>query len=416
MKMEKSEKRDLTKFWLSWRATCDIRKCMDAEAVRRACADIPEAMADVDGVVADAHYVMRTSNWDMARLVRSPRAVERLKKFDSAGEDQAASRNEDERENVGRGSGGRVDNLGHLTQDGVSSFSAIAENDDDVQHQVQHRQVESLANSGAKVVSEYIDYAPVWMSDDFLSVPSAFELAQTHFYLKPPMNSGLKGETDGRKFKSWLFEEIGSRPGGLSQNLWGWLLKKEMTYVRGLPRPSRLLQVVKDSLGRATPVVMEAPDDTAENIFDRIRKTSDGVAEGAGAAKSFLGYLTEPVGRSGLPRWVAEYDVNDRLGICCKFFNLPISDVFVLELSRKSESPGEKMGHSGLSKRMWKRVGEVLTHVEEKHGFEAIRAIVKGGQVREALLEVVRTCGGVDGKSVDLDCVELLEHFGISVH
>lgn len=72
-----------------------------------------------------------------------------------------------------------------------------------------------------KRISLYGDQAANWTNENS---GSAFELVEGNLYAKKPVN--------GRSFKSYLFEQIGVRKGGLSKNLYGYIKSMLLTMGR----------------------------------------------------------------------------------------------------------------------------------------------------------------------------------------
>lgn len=411
--MAKDNYVDLTNFWLAWRETCAIRLCMNPSALRRTCASVPEVASDPEGVADRARDVMLTTNRALASLVRMPRSVKSLRRFQDADDPEASREFDEELASSDDGDGGReraearraVENNGHFAQDGrASAFPSMAENDDDAVARARvHGEKGVLSNSRAKLVSDYSDYVRGWFEGDLRGV-SAFELIEQHLYAKST-GEAKSGEgaaepmMNGRRLKDYLFEDIGGRPGGLNRNLWGYLLKKETIWVMGRPYPSRLRQVANESF--RMPLVSAREDDEGAADEEASDPTPDAENQMVARAVEILKtYLTSSA-KASQSRWADEYDVNDRIAVCCAFFRHALTDPFVKGLATVRK----------LDPRKDARVSEIFMALKNAGcDAETVRCLFRW-QGQAALREIALTCP-VEGGAPDPACRKLFEHFG----
>ena len=418
--MGKENCKDRTSFWLAWRETCAIRRCIDPKSLVRSCAAVPEVAVDPEGVAAQARDIMRSTNRALAALVRMPRSVKSLKGFlgtdpdglkaPEVAEEELASSDDGHDGPARTENAHAVDDGGHLRQEGGRSpFSAMDESDDDVVARARiHRGNGVLPNAQAKLMSEYSDYVHGWLAGS-LSDVSAFELIEQHLYAKcaEGVESGevsTEPMVDGRKLKDYLFEDIGRRPGGLNKNLWGYLLKKDVVWANGRPYPSRLRQVANESFRQ--PVV--SPREDGGGASDEVPGNGGGdqcpsdvtPQEVQDAVKSLHVFLAASSGRS---RWADVWDVRDRIAACCLFFHYTLSDPFVLGLAKASKS--------SLADRQMKVRRELRGWIE-KSGLDepTLLALFRGWGPNE-VREIALTCP-VKGGVPDPACRELFAHFG----
>ena len=376
-------RKDLTNFWLAWRKTCDVRKCMVADIVRKTCADSPKLAADADSIAEDAIRVVKKTNKAMAGWISSARKVEALKW--ASGNVSAETANDADEGEVGSEAEEAENDAGELV--GNSDFSQAEESDDDAVAKaavVKEGQKYAKANR----VSEFIEYVEPWRRDD-LSVVSAFELIQTNLYA-----TAQKGESDadgrgeplmnGKKLKSYLFEDIGGRAGGLSQNLWGYLLKKQMVYVGGRPYPSRLIMLAKESFKNSVVESIAPGGDSVPAVSSvEVENLKIEIDE---AADVFRKHLDKSWGR---------YSVKARVALCCAFMEYNMCDAFVERISGTS--------------------GKRLSAVKNRCVGEAFMALKDGG----CSVDTVRGLFMGKGQSVLMEyadkddaCCQLVEHFG----
>lgn len=412
--------KDKTSFWLAWRETCAIRKCIDPKSLIRNCAAVPEVAADPDGVAAIARDVMRTTNRALASLVRVPRSVKSLKGFqgiDSDGleapveADEELASSDDGNDEPARAENVRaINDGGHLRPEGgASPFSGVVECDDDsVARERVHREDGVLPNGQAKLVSEYSDYVRGWLTGD-LSDVSAFELVEQHLYAKcakeaKPGEEPAEPMLDGRKLKDYLFEDIGMRPGGLNKNLWGYLLKKDMVWRKGRCYPSWLRHVAKESFRLPVVSLREeggGASDEGGGDGGGGRRPSDVVPQEVGdAVKSLHVFLAASSGRS---RWADVWDARDRIAACCLFFHYTLSDPFVLALAKTSKS--------SLANRQKKVRLELRGWIERSRLDEPTLLALFQGRGPNEVREIALTCP-VEGGAPDPACRRLFEHFG----
>lgn len=189
--------KDLTQFWLAWRETCSIRKCLDTDLLRR---EIP-AMTETEAaeVASQAKYVRRESNHHMGEAISSGMNVKPLKRAFASG----------------------------------ASARGIA-------------------------ISEYIDLVAQWRKGGETGGVMAFELIEADFYAAAERDAE-SGEPllKGKKWKDYLFEDIATRSGGMNRNLCGYLIRHGEWNRNGCGL-SRLQMVAKKSF-RGSAIVRKEP-------------------------------------------------------------------------------------------------------------------------------------------------------------
>lgn len=398
---------DITNFWLAWRELCAIRLCMNAEFVRTRCKDNLAVAERSEEVAQQARDVIETTNRYFAGMIRSPRNVKALKRF----ADKAAA----ERPQSLEGTWADDDqDEGDFESDSLESQQPVASDSpifdfgrrmalatDDPDEQVPSR-IESVRALGddikrGKLVSEYRDLVEGWDRHEELTM-SAFELVEIDLYREAAEKAGdPDGEKEpmlkGRKLKDYLFEDIGGRPGGLCQNLWGYLLKKDVTVVNGRKYPSRLRMVANGSFRNPVedkPVSPDGDGNPNESV-DPNSLESDKEILVRQAGDMLRAYF--------LGRWATEFDVADRVALCCAFFEYVLSDPFVESLV--------PIAKSALSARKNNRVSEVFTFLKVKgFDFDTVRALFRG-QGQRILADIAIA----DKKTSDAACVKLVQHF-----
>ncbi len=397
---------DITNFWLAWRELCSIRLCMNAELVRTKCKDDPVVAKNSEEVAKQARDVVETTNKYFADMIRSPRNVKPLKKF------------------AGKMADGRAQSLDGLSADGdhaegisdpdlpecqqsediggsISSVGlrlsrATEDPDEQLPPRTESRHVMGDDARRGKLVSEYIDLVEGWRRHDEMTT-SAFELVEIDLYQSAEKSEDPVDNEEpmlkGKKLKTYLFEDIGGRPGGLCKNLWGYLLKKDMLVVNGQKYPSRLRMV---AIGSFRNPVEDEPfdpdgDGNSNEPVDPDSLESDKEILVRQAGDVFREYL--------LDRWTTAFDVADKVALCCAFFEYVLSDPFVKDLV--------PIAKSALSVRKNKRVAEVFTFLKMK-GFEfpTVRALfMEDGQ------RILKDIAISNEKTMDDSCVKLVQYF-----
>ena len=356
-------RKDVTNFWKAWRETCDIRECMNVERLRKLKSQ--ELASDAELIAADARDIMRKTNKYLADWISKPRKVAALKGMSAESRDEEVeSGSDEEHETSDARNFSKVDNRGHLaSEEGESVFSNISESDDDNSHYVSVISSAQKFASGRRM-SEFQDYVQLWRSGD-LDVPSAFEFIQVDLY-----NEAQKGEKvgertyqyggeiktepiyepmfKGKKLKDYLFEDIGSRNGGISKNLWGYLLKKEMVRCNGRKYPSRLIMVADKSF-KDSAVEVKGTDDTENQremavAPEEIGRNDIDVEEAASELRKILD-----------KRW-ERYNIKERVVLWCAFMKYNLSDKFVEKVTNTS---GKRLNDVKI-----RCVGEVFTSLK----------------------------------------------------
>ena len=400
---------DITNFWLAWRELCSIRLCMNAELVRTRCKDDPVVVENADEVVEQARDVIETTNRYFAGMIRSPRNVKPLKRF---AEKMAAERSQsleepwvDDNQDEGDYGSDSLDSQQSAASDSpISDFSrrmAWGTEDPDEQMPSRTESVRALGDDikRGKLVSEYMDLVAGWKQHDEM-MTTAFELVEIDLYRESAEKMGLNGSDgkaepmlNGRKLKDYLFEDIGGRPGGLCQNLWGYLLKKDPLVVNGRKFPSRLRMVANASFRNPVEDKLINPDgDEVQNEpVDPESLESDREILERQAGEAFRKYL--------LDRWTTVFDVADRVALCCAFFEYVLSDPFVENLV--------PIAKSALNSRKAKRVSEVFSLLKGKgFEFDTVRMLFCGlGQ------QILKAIAIIDMNTRDDACVKLVRHF-----
>ena len=391
---------DITNFWLAWREICSIRLCMDAGVVRTKCKDIPAVSGEAEKVVEQARDVVETTNWYFAGMIRTPRSVKALKKFAvQTGKDVSECPDQNREEELeaqaerdvplSNETETRSDSGTHLVEG--PSLGSITENPDNVvPAYVGPSQSKRPSLPRGKMVSEYRDLIARWYEKD-MAATSAFELVEIDLYREAAEKSEATGLPDnkepmlnGKKLKDYLFEDIGGRPGGLCQNLWGYLLKKEAS-CWGI---SRLRMVANTSFKNPLLEKNTTKNDQepAEDIHDTNSVSSEESAAVKEVGESFRRYLSE--------RWTVSFDVTDRVVLCCAFFRYVLSDSFVESLV--------PIAKSALNARKTKRVSEVFMFLKDA-GFEFDDVRAMFCDMGQKIL--------ADFASSDPVCMNLMEHF-----
>ena len=409
--------KDLTSFWLAWRKTCAIRTCCSEESLslhNRQCKTASDRIAEPEmkKVSEDAKWVMEVTNGYFAKMIRTPRSVKALKKYaermaaERAGcpgepEDGGRSDAEDLEDSVSPDPSERLemdvrrDDTRHF-KDGPSLADTREDEDDAAIGMRGAFRVADKDTKRGKMISEYRDLVYGWDHHD-RGVTSAFELVEMDLYREAAEQGGSAdsggprdAKLNGKKLKDYLFEDIGGRPGGVCKNLWGYLLKEN-------PSPwgvSRLRMVANQSF--RNPVVEETPslmDDGRDRgeLPDPDSKPFDEPVQVLQAGGAFRDYLAK--------RWMAEFDVTDRVSICCAFFEYVMSDPFVAGLV--------PVGMSAFNARKTKRVSEIYSFLKDAgYDFDTVRTLFCG-DAQEKLFDIaVRNQG-----TRDPVCLKLVMNF-----
>ena len=399
---------DITNFWLAWRKLCAIRLCMDAETVRSQCNEDTMVSAVAEDVAVQARDIVETTNKYFAAMIRSPRNAKSLKKCarESGNEEideLELETSEDDAEGAAEPPFGGEElsaadafdhfsgepDLRDIKEDPDEAVSAVA-GSADTTNQVGFR---------GEMISEYRDLILRWYEKD-VNATNAFELVEIDLYREAAAKSGADGSAGsaepmlhGKKLKDYLFEEIGSRPGGLCKNLWGYLLKKNVTFVNGRPYPSRLRAVANASF--RNPVEVKPCDSNGDEVpsepVDPNSLEPDGDVLVLQAGDEFKKYL--------LNNWTKSFDVSDRVVLCCAFFEYVLSDPFVESLV--------PIAKSALGARKNKRVSQVFSLLKRKgFEFDTVRKLFCGlGQ------QILETVAVIDANTRDDACVKLVQYF-----
>ena len=398
---------DITNFWLAWRELCSIRLCMYAEKVRNLCKGDPTVSENAEVVADQARDVIATTNRYFARMIGSPRDVKPLKRF---ADKMAVDRT--------RPPDGHLENGDHDEDIPVSvspEYSQAADKDspvssiglrlsraeEDPDEQVPSR-TESIHAVGdekkrGKLISEYIDLVDGWARHDEMTT-SAFELVEIDLYREAAEKAGgADGNKEpmlkGRKLKDYLFEDIGGRPGGLCKNLWGYLLKRGVTVVKGRTYISRLRMVANSSFRDPVEDKPFDPggDGTPNDPVDPCSLERDRAILVRQAGDVFRTYLID--------KWNTDFDVSDKVVLCCAFFEYVLSDPFVKGLV--------PISGSALNDRKIKRVSEVYKLLKAKEfEIDTVRALFRGdGQ------QILTDIAISDKRTRDGACVKLVQHF-----
>lgn len=398
---------DITNFWLAWRELCSIRLCMNAELVRIKCEGDPVVAEDSEVVAKQARDVVETTNRYFASMIRSPRNVKALKRFSDKMADAQAQTldgiSEDDGHDEDISSSGSSEYL--PTMDNGSPISSIglrlsrAEEDPDEQVPSRTEDIRAVGDEKrrGKLVSEYIDLVEGWARHDEMTT-SAFELVEIDLYREAAKKAGgANGNKEpmlkGRKLKDYLFEDIGGRPGGLCKNLWGYLLKKGVTVVKGRTYISRLRMVANSSFRNP---VEDKPfdsggDGTPNEPVDQSSLEPDRPILVRQAGDTFRTYL--------IGKWNTDFDVSDRVVLCCAFFEYVLSDPFVKGLV--------PISGSALNDRKIKRVSEVYKLFKAKEfEIDTVRALFRG-EGQQILTDIAIS----DKRTRDGACVKLVQHF-----
>lgn len=409
--------KDLTSFWLAWRKTCAIRTCCSEESLslhNRQCKTVSDQIAESEmkKVSEDAKWVMEVTNGYFAKMIRTPRSVKALKKYaermaaDRAGysgepDDGSRSDAEDLEETVSPDPSERLemdirrDDTRHF-KDGPSLTDTRENEDDAAIGMMGTFRVSDKDTKRGKMISEYRDLVYGWDHHD-RGVTSAFELVEIDLYRDAAEQGGSADSSgprdaklNGKKLKDYLFEDIGGRPGGVCKNLWGYLLKEN-------PSPwgvSRLRMVANKSfrnpVEEETPRPMDDGRDRGE-LPDPDSKPFDEPVQVLQAGGAFRDYLAK--------RWMAEFDVTDRVSICCAFFEYVMSDPFVAGLV--------PVGMSAFNARKTKRVSEIYSFLKDAgYDFDTVRTLFCG-DAQEILFDIaVRNQG-----TRDPVCLKLVMNF-----
>ena len=335
---DNKQKMDTTEFWLAWRKTCAFRTCLTTEALtthNRHCAAGRGGFSENERIdqnlfgkiVEQARYVGNVSDMAFARLIRFPRKPAPLKRYQKETDLSPAQidREIDRQEREARektvvletdaGSRRQVDS-DRARKDG-SSYEECIERDDraDAVPEAAHRTTRPSKPRG-QMVSEYRDYLARWAEHD-PTVVRAFELTEIYLYHHPPEDEHLNVD-DPRKIKDYLFESLGTRPGGVCPNLWGFLLKDR---AKGAHR-SVLWQAANASF--RNPLDERKPVPGAKT--DESQQTDDGTDD------QVLRDLTQYVSGLWHGHWDADYTVAERIVICMAIFRLAHTDSRVTAL------------------------------------------------------------------------------------
>lgn len=196
-----------------------------------------------------------------------------------------------------------------------------------------------------------------WKDD----VGSAFELVESHLYAKQQIK--------GRPFKSYLFEDIGTRKGCLSQNLYG--------YVQLMIR-----SIVESSFGKESPIE-EKEDDEGKKQEADVGSTEDRFAADTRSpelnhevseVRTFFGkYIDELVG---------QWDDDHLIALYAGLHQLPINNPEVAALCRRSKS--------ALAEVSRKTLGNLLLSLRGRFSDRAIGGALEG-EMQGVLVEKIRS-------------------------
>ena len=270
----------------------------------------------------------------------------------------------------------RMDDTRHF-KDGPSLIDTRENEDDAAIGMMGAFRVSDKDTKRGKMISEYRDLVYGWDHHDF-GATSAFELVEIDLYRDAAEQDGSldsseprEAKLNGKKLKDYLFEDIGGRPGGVCKNLWGYLLKEN-------PSPwgvSRLRMVANKSFRIPVEVDKNRTDDDdrgQDELVDPDSVVADEPILVRQAGEAFRDYLAK--------RWTAEFDVTDRVSVCCAFFEYVMSDPFVAGLV--------PVGMSAFNARKTKRVSEIYSFLKEcGYDFDTVRGLFCG-DAQEILFDI----------------------------
>ena len=396
--------KNLTNFWNAWRKTCAIRKCFSKESMElhnRQCASPSDRIAEQEmaGIAEDARWVIEVTNGYFSKMIRTPRNVKALKRYaevkasegvNSSGEsDDGNQDGAEDPENVVTADPSerlemdvRRDNT-RIFKDGPSLADTKENEDDAAVGMIGSFHVADKDVKRGKMVSEYRDLVCGWDHHD-PGVTNAFELVEIDLYREAAEQEGAAGAGEsrdarlhGKKLKDYLFEDIGGRPGGVCQNLWGYLLKEN-------PSPwgvSRLRMVANKSFRNPVVAEKEKNDDdreAKETLVDPDSVVADEPIQVLQAGEAFRNYLVR--------KWKTEFDVTDRVAVCCAFLEYVMSDPFVAGLV--------PVGVSAFNARKTKRVSEIFKFLRDAgFGFDTVRMLLCGHGQEVLFDSVIRNEG-----------------------
>ena len=190
--------------------------------------------------------------------------------------------------------------------------------------------------------SLYEDEAKGWGNEIGMQ-GSAFELLESHLYAKETIN--------GRKFKDYLFEEIGERPGGMNQNLYGYFQRI-------------LVTIAKESFGDLVfePVVAEdgEPQVPERIVLDGKTEARSEIApeenlEIKEVAEFFRGYLDAMTPRWSQDNWIVLFCILN-----------------VIKVGSEKVRPLYAKGHDTINRMRDRMRGELITALRENFSDSAI--------------------------------------------
>lgn len=351
MKEENNEaKQDLTAFWLEWKDTCAIALCRDHGRER---------------VIAGANKLF-------TKLIANPRKPTSLSssKGDEGGEFS------DEGMSDLSGSIERPSNRPESITEDYNDWAWKSAGDAEATPHVQQK-----LTARGYAVSEYLEYVR-----DFgkKGVPNAFEILESHLYVKEGESrrkpSAGNKVFNGKGFKNYLFEDIATRPGGMSKNLWGYLIRGVLRTIANESFGTPVAAPIKGEEGEEIEL---NPEDLPgiEDIWGEKEKTA--FAADVEAAKELF--------REKLFRQWPELDMAAKVAFACQAFDLSMNSPEIKKMVG--------VGGSALYNRrelLVKMLRDVVAegHVEREVLGEALRC----GMLTNAVYEAVSAdpaCGAL---------------------
>lgn len=190
---------------------------------------------------------------------------------------------------------------------------------------------------------------------------SAFEIVEGMLYEKQTIK--------GRAFKSYLFEEIGPRTGGMSKNLYGYIKFTIRTLVRDSFSKESAIEERKDEEGNLLSVYIGSTDDRMD-VHSRSAELNFEIEQ---VKEFFFRYIKELESERDKDFWISLY---------AGLHKMPINNPEVASLCRRSKS--------ALAEVYKKTMGDLLIALRGHFSDRAIGGALEGGMQDVLIKEIDR--------------------------
>ena len=217
--------------------------------------------------------------------------------------------------------------------------------------------------------SEYIDLAGRLGID---GNPDAFEILEIHLYDKQTIN--------GKAFKSYLFEDIATRDGGIAQNLVGYLLKRTIA------------DIAKNSGGKVCPV-----DEVDFCNKNHDENSAEENTFGNTEESVFCNEVRRSFRKSLEEKWTS-FEKAEKVALVCMLYEYPSNSPEVVKMAGTKKS---NLYNKRTRPQMY--LNDFFTGVL-KCSFDDLRTLLKNNVMHEVIYDMVKN---------DKNCEDLLEYINV---